>query len=145
MLANEANVHSAWRSLPLALNAFDDVRDAVFALGGETPRTRAVMVACDEWIANVINYSGATHFAFRCGQDAGLLWVFFSDDGVPFDPTADRPVEIPEFEDLELGGMGLAFIRQTASRMRYRREDGRNILELCFEMPACAQPRASSG
>ena len=145
MHANEVNIHSAWRSLPVTLEAFDDVRDAVFALAGETPRTRAVIVACDEWIANVVNHSGTERFAFRCGQDGGVLWIVFSDDGVPFDPTADRPAQIPEFEDLELGGMGLAFIRQTASRMRYRREDGRNILELCFEMPACAQPRASSG
>jgi anti-sigma regulatory factor (Ser/Thr protein kinase) len=49
-------------------------------------------------------------------------------------------VEIPEFEDLELGGMGLAFIRQTATQMRYRREGEYNILELCFELPTYAPP-----
>ena len=133
-MTNEVNAHSAWRSLPLSLDAFGDVWDAIFALAGETPQTKVAMLACDEWVANVVAYSGATRFSFQCARDADSLCIAFSDDGVPFDPTADRGDSLPDFENQDLGGMGLGLIRQTASKMRYRREGSLNILELRFPL-----------
>lgn len=122
-----------WQALPVALNAFDAVRDAAVSLAGDTPRIRQALLACDEWIANVSAYSGATRFAFDCGLEGNGVRMAFADDGIPFDPTADRG-EMADFDDLDQGGMGLALIRQTASRMEYARVADGNVLTLWFSL-----------
>ena len=62
-----------------------------------------------------------------------MLSVSFSDNGIPFDPTAAIPVE-KEFERLDGGGMGLNLIRQCTSSMHYERRENRNILTLNFSL-----------
>ena len=122
-----------WRPLPVSPVAFDEVRQTVFSLAGDSPETRQALLACDEWIANVASYSGANFFAFRCELEDGFLLVSFVDDGVPFDPTRERDTEV-EFEDFDLGGMGLGIIRMSAVEMRYERREGQNVLTLRFAL-----------
>lgn len=120
-----------WRSLPVTLEAFAAVRGAAFALAGDTPPVRRALLACDEWIANVVSYSGAKQFAFSVRREEETLLLAFSDDGMPYDPTENQE-ELADFDDLDQGGMGLSLIRQTASRMEYSRSENRNILLLWF-------------
>ena len=117
--------------LPVSLAAFDTVRDIVTAVAGDTPHTRQALLACDEWISNVAAYSGATRFEFRCEAHGDDLVLTFRDDGVPFDPTSASG-ELADFDALDEGGMGLNLIRQSASEMRYVRQDDRNVLTLRF-------------
>ena len=117
----------------MALNAFDIVRDCVRDLAGDTQWVRKALLAGDEWIANVVSYSGATEFAFDCRADGDGLTLAFRDDGIPFDPTLQRDAE-PDFDDLDQGGMGIDLIRQTARRMHYERADNRNVLTLRFSL-----------
>ena len=57
---------------------------------------------------------------------AGLS-VTLIDDGDPFDlTTAEAPD--PEFEDLEFGGMGMRLVRDLASDVSYRYDEGLNVL-----------------
>lgn len=122
-----------WQALPVALDAFDAIREAVTAAAEDTPRVRQALLACDEWVANVVSYSGANSFEFCFAAEGGELVVGFADDGEPFDPTQDRG-EMADFDDLDLGGMGLILIRETAAEMAYERRDGRNVLSLRFDL-----------
>ena len=122
-----------YQMLPARLDAFNTVRDNVIARAGDTPQTRQALLACDEWIANVVSHSGASRIGFGCALEEGYLQVEFSDDGVPFDPIPEN-TELPDFDMLDQGGMGLTLIRQTACRMDYERANGENHLRLWFSM-----------
>jgi len=128
-----APASAEWKSLPVSLEAFHEVRAAVTALAGNSPETRRALLACDEALTNIVNYSGARHLSYSCACRDGLLKVSLSDDGAPFDPTA-ADIEEREFEMLDNGGMGLNLIRQTASSLSYERKDGRNQLTLYFSL-----------
>lgn len=123
------------RKLPVALDAFDIVRETLISAAGNTAELRQALLACDEWIANVVNYSGAEDFAFSFRVAGSTLHVCFSDDGIPFDPTLHAGTAI-EFEALDLGGMGLVLIRESAADMAYERVNGRNVLRLSFFIPS---------
>ena len=123
----------AWQSLPVELSAFDTVRKTVLAAAGDSPATRQALVACDEALANIVSYSGASRLSFSCGKSGDRLSVSFSDNGVPFDPTG-AVAEEKQFEGLDSGGMGLNLIRRCVSSMHYERKEDRNILTLFFPL-----------
>ena len=121
------------RKLPVTLDAFDIVREALTAVAGNTARVRQALLACDEWIANVVNHSKAKALSFTCRLDGKTLHVCFSDDGIPFDPM-QRVGTVAEFDALDLGGMGLALIRECAADITYERVNEQNILHLRFDL-----------
>jgi sigma-B regulation protein RsbU (phosphoserine phosphatase) len=89
------------------------------------------MLACDEVFTNIAMYSDATIVDVQIQQDEHEVRIRFSDDGVPFDPVSSEPEDC-DFEDLDIGGMGIQLVRQTCSDMSYERLDDRNILTLHF-------------
>lgn len=127
-----------WQSLPVKLSAFDTVRRDVLAAAGDSHETRQALLACDEALSNIVYYSGASTLDFSCKTDGDRFRVAFSDNGVPFDPTAATS-ESREFEQLDGGGMGLHLIRRCVSSMCYERKEGRNILTLFFPLPSSSE------
>lgn len=123
------------RKLPIALDAFDIVRETLISATGNTAKLRQALLACDEWIANVVHYSAAENCAFSFRVDGSTLHVSFSDDGIPFDPTL-HVGSATDFEALDQGGMGLVLIRESAADMTYERVNGRNVLRLSFFIPS---------
>jgi anti-sigma regulatory factor (Ser/Thr protein kinase) len=119
--------------IPAALSSFAEIKEAVFAAAGNTPETRKALLACDEALSNIVHYSGASALAFHCEKQGNTLCVLFSDNGIPFDPTAAQ-TEDKEFELLDSGGMGLDLIRRTVSSARYERTDGRTLFTMCFNV-----------
>ena len=119
------------QELPVSLSSLDEIRKAVFETVGEGPEARKVILACDEVLTNIVRYSGAGSLLFSCRKQEEELCITFSDDGIPFDPTAFRTEE-KDFELLDCGGMGLNIVRETVSGMHYQRKDGRNELVLSF-------------
>ena len=120
-------------TLPVTLDAFDKIRMTVLTVAGDTPETRQALLACDEMLANIVNYSKAESLLFTCERLEGQLRVQFSDDGVFFDPTTYYAEE-KEFESLDSGGMGLGMIAQIASAIHYERKNGRNVNTLFFSL-----------
>ena len=94
--------------------------------------TRMALLACDETLANIVSYSGATELSFSCEKQDNVLHISFLDNGAPFDPTAVGAEKA--FEQLDSGGMGLKLIRQNAAGMRYERRQNRNELSLYFNL-----------
>ena len=120
-------------SLPVAVSSLSTVKEAILALTGVTPQAKTALLACDETLSNIVNYSGAARLLFRCGQRGDVLRVVFEDDGVPFDPTAAAAAE-KEFEQLDSGGMGLKLIRNIAASTHYARRDSMNVFTMDFSL-----------
>jgi anti-sigma regulatory factor (Ser/Thr protein kinase) len=58
--------------------------------------------------------------------------IRISDDGTPFDPLTVGTVE-RDFDELDMGGMGISLAKQAASDIDYAYADGRNVLTMHFE------------
>ena len=88
-------------------------------------------VVVEELVSNAVRHGAdggsiAIDLELSAGDDEiGLSLI---DDGVAFDPTTDRAFSGPDAETG--GGVGLALVRAWANSLVYRREDGRNVIEL---------------
>ena len=128
--SNEQNAVSF--ELPCEMTSFAKVREALFATDVGDELKRKACLACEEAFANIVSYSGATRIGVRTWEGNGRLHVELADDGASFDPLAAEAAD-KDFEDLDAGGMGINLIRQLASDLEYRSEDGRNVLTIILE------------
>ena len=63
--------------------------------------------------------------------DGDTAVLTFIDGGVPFDPLTRKAPDVTlSAEEREIGGLGIFLTRKLMDEVRYRREDGRNILTL---------------
>lgn len=92
-------------------------------------------VALEELVVNVVKHgacnppSGAIRIELRLDYDC--VRITFSDNGLPFDPTAAPTPDLSE--DLRrrpIGGLGIHLVRCLIPEIRYERRDGRNCLFL---------------
>lgn len=122
---------SACLSLPFDQSAFDTVTQKMFDAAGNTQTVRRALLACDEWIANVTSYSGGSVLRFLLLPEKDSLTVIFEDNGAVFDPTAESK-DMPGFDELDEGGMGVNIIKESSDGITWKRLDGRNYLILRF-------------
>ena len=119
--------------LPADLSALEEAEAFVGkALGDAPPKALAQLgVAVDEVFSNIARYSGASAVEIGCEASQGSCQLWFLDDGVPYDPTAQPEPDtgIPA-EEREPGGLGILIVRRTMDRVEYCREAGRNRLTL---------------
>lgn len=89
-------------------------------------------LAVEEIVTNVI-----LHGYTSAGGTIGITWRFagdraeveISDTAPAFDPLSlPEPDLAGDLNDREPGGVGVFLVRQLMDEVRYRREDGRNIL-----------------
>ena len=63
--------------------------------------------------------------------ESGVLAIHIDDDGIAYNPL-DAPA--PRFdlpiEERRIGGLGVHIMRTLAKSVEYRREDGRNVLDI---------------
>jgi anti-sigma regulatory factor (Ser/Thr protein kinase) len=112
--------------------------------GVDEAAVHAVDLVLEELVGNVLRYGfpdGREH-VIRVAADVrpASVVVRIDDDGQPFDPTAHpEPAPAKSLAEAVVGGQGIAMVRRATRAMRYRREAGRNRLEV--EIARCA-PRA---
>ena len=104
-----------------------------------SPRVfQAVDLALEEHVTNLFDYAygptgepGQHEIHVRLLLDPEWLWVEIEDDGSPFDPTSQPPVDtsLPP-DEKPIGGLGVHLIRSIMDSLNYRSEGGRNILRL---------------
>ena len=122
--------------LPAEIGVLSSIRENIMACSCDMALRRRACLACEEALANIVMYSGATRIRFDVVETDGELRMMLLDNGKPFDSTA---VVVPEkdFNDLDSGGMGVQLIRDLASDLSYRREaDANNLIIVMRE----AQP-----
>ena len=94
-----------------------------------------INLALEEMVTNIIKYGydapGRHEIEVALDVGANEVTVVIIDDGHDFNPILQErkpPAEKPE--DLEIGGLGIHLIKKLLDRIDYRREEGRNILEI---------------
>ena len=108
--------------------------DLVVALKSVPDKAKnKLLVAADEIFANIVRYSGATHWSMsvvRTHHPEGVRLVL-SDDGKPFDPLAQRDTDTTlSAAERDIGGLGILIVKKTMSPVTYRRRNGNNILTM---------------
>lgn len=129
-----------WRyELPGEIPALKDLNDEIrklpeFHLLGEKSRY-GLELAIEEIVSNTIKYgydAGAEHHIIvELVFCRGKADVRLTDDGRPFNPlaTTGKSVADGDLDTLPIGGVGLFLTREFVDDMRYRYENGMNILE----------------
>lgn len=92
-------------------------------------------VALEEAVVNIINYSQATAIELRVESQKSKaerqFCIKISDNGTIFDPTAQKEVDTAQnAEERQIGGLGIALLRQMADELYYQRMDNKNILTI---------------
>ena len=93
-------------------------------------------VAVDEIFGNIARYAygdgrGDATVRFDFDGTSRMASISFMDRGMPFDPLkkADPDVTL-SVEEREVGGLGIYLVKKTMDDMKYRYENGMNILTL---------------
>ena len=112
------------RARAFALSVADDA-------GLDERQAQNLRLVIEEALANIVNYSGATVMNIRAWQEDGSLYVSFTDDGIPFDPTRHPEPDLTlPIGKRPIGGLGIHYIRKMSDSVAYRRHDGKNILTI---------------
>ncbi len=92
-------------------------------------------LAVDEACTNIIEhaYKGEGHgnIDIRCEPAAGELTIIIEDQGKRFDPNSvPEPQLNTDLENIQVGGLGLYFMRQVMDAVEFSYQDGSNKLVL---------------
>lgn len=102
--------------------------------GANSEQSFNAHLALEELLTNVIRHSGhRDSIPIRLAFDQGRLTIEMRDKGAPFDPrTAPEPRLDQTLETRRPGGLGIHMIRCTARDIRYRRENGQNVIQVDY-------------
>ncbi len=107
--------------------------------------TYLINLGIEEIVTNIIKYGydfpGTYQIEVMLKFDGDDLVLVIIDDGHEFNSLLHQKKPAPaNVEDLEIGGLGLDLIKKFFDRMAYRREEGRNILELTARRRTAPSP-----
>ena len=112
------------------------VADYAGELPWATLRLTDIELVLEEAVVNVCKYAypeGTGQVEVRCEGDGTGLSIRIADSGVPFDVlNATEPDLSADILERQVGGLGCFLIRSMSDRVEYRREGGRNLLEMTF-------------
>lgn len=107
------------------------------ALGLGAAVVNNICLAVEEAVVNVVSYSypagvtGPVILDMSCA--GGIITVTITDNGTPFNPTAQESADTEApLDERAIGGLGIHLIRALADTVAYRRENGSNILTIRF-------------
>jgi sigma-B regulation protein RsbU (phosphoserine phosphatase) len=116
-----------WQVLRTALHEYG------LCAGLDKRTLKKMEVALEEAVVNIVNYSQGSEIGLTlCGLADKGISVTLSDNGIPFDPTAQEPADTAKaVAERQIGGLGIALLRQIADLLHYRRtDDGLNELTI---------------
>jgi len=104
-------------------------------------RLHEIELAMEEILVNIFNYAYPDRLGeveITCGlDDSGGLQVEVSDRGIPFNSLSRRNPDLQaDIAGRNIGGLGVFFVKQLIPAIRYRWEEGRNILTLPIDPAA---------
>ncbi len=91
-------------------------------------------IAVEEIFVNIAKYAyapGEGHAVIGVLAEPGRAEITFADSGMPYDPLAREDPDVTlSAEEREIGGLGIFMVKQTMDEMRYKYEEGQNLLTL---------------
>ena len=96
----------------------------------------------NEVVANCVTHGGPAvtdrpltiELSMASSHDQTLVTLSITDSGRAFDPTSVAPkARALSLSDATPGGLGLVMMRDSASRLAYRRSNGRNHIDILFQ------------
>ena len=125
------------------IDHWPELRTALHNYGlcaGMQPRElKKTQIAIEELVANIVNYSEADWMEMEVSGErlegerleGGVLYISLRDNGGAFDPTRQAEVDTDvTTAERQIGGLGIALVRQIADNLSYRRRDGINELTI---------------
>jgi anti-sigma regulatory factor (Ser/Thr protein kinase) len=96
-----------------------------------------VELVLEEILTNIFLYAYPQqegHVEVECSSESGRGFCLRATDwGIPFDPLAQEDPDLStDLAERPVGGLGIFLARQMADELSYNREDGRNVLRVCF-------------
>ena len=95
-----------------------------------------INIAIDELFSNIAYYAykpevGPATVRVEVQQDPLAVIISFIDKGVPYDPLAnDDPDVSLTAEERGIGGLGIYMVKKTMDDVKYKYENGQNILTI---------------
>ena len=93
-----------------------------------------ILVAVEEIYINIASYayaSGTGDAVVSMAVEGGITEIVFRDRGVPFDPLAKTDPDVTlSAAERPIGGLGIYMVKKTMDEVKYRYEDGENILTI---------------
>ena len=127
---DKAEQFEKYLELSCDLSELEKIKKCIFELQIDNGIKKKIFLACDEIFSNITSYSGAERVQFRCIRNADKVTVTFTDNGIYFNPLESKVEK--DFEDFDLGGMGISLVKELCSCINYSNIQGANILSLEF-------------
>jgi anti-sigma regulatory factor (Ser/Thr protein kinase) len=110
------------------------LHDHGMCAGMEKRALKKTEIAIEEAVVNIVNYSQAEWMEIEVkGERLKVkgLEIILRDNGVAFDPTQQAEVDTERATaERQVGGLGIALLRQIADEVRYSRIDDINTLTI---------------
>lgn len=95
----------------------------------------ALDIAVEEIFVNIAHYAygeeGAGGAVLQFDISLEQAVVTFVDEGMPYDPLAKEDPDITlSAEDRPIGGLGIFMVKKSMDDVKYKNEDGKNILTI---------------
>ncbi|MGO5542326.1 ATP-binding protein [Blautia sp. HCP3S3_H10_1] len=124
------NEKEKYLELSCDLSELERIKACIFEIPVENGIKKKIFLACDEIFSNITNYSGAKWIQFCCIKNTDKVTITFTDNGIAFNPLESKIEK--DFEDFDLGGMGINLVKELCSHIDYSNIEGKNILSLEF-------------
>lgn len=112
-----------WPALKETLHAYG------LCAGIDKRALKKIEVAIEEAVVNIVHYSQAEWVEMEISRQPSAIRIRLSDNGIPFDPTAQEEKDIGKaVEERQIGGLGIALVRQLADELHYCRKENTNLL-----------------
>ena len=129
----EITLKAVIESIPQATSFVDEQLEAI-----ECPMKAQMQldVAIDELFCKIASYAygageGKATVRFDYDPAARRVILSFIDEGVPFNPLeSDEPDVSLSAEERAIGGLGIFLVKKTMDSIKYRYENGQNILTI---------------
>ncbi len=95
-----------------------------------------ITLSMDELLTNIISYAYQDNKNHKIRIDISLekkyLTLVIVDDGIPFNPLEKKSVDLDnlDLETMEIGGLGIHFIKTKIDEIFYQRIENKNELTL---------------
>lgn len=95
-----------------------------------------ISIAIDEIFSNIVNYGypdkkGPITVSLNIADEGRTARLTFVDEGIPYNPVIkDDPDVTLSIDERQIGGLGIFMVKKSMDDMRYRYENGCNILTI---------------